>query len=196
PLRSDVKKIVVGGPLAESVRVLHGNYSGPASHATSGLEGIRQQFASAQVSYTPGMNFLRPEELIPSTVLSTADGQAGLTGEYFSNPNFEGTPQVVRVDKAIDLQRFHPERSSIAPPPGLKDFSVRWTGFLTPDESGDYQIGDVGSMNQLWLDGKLIVDDFLLHDPKPTNATLHLEKGHRYAIKLEYGQGGTGIRLV
>jgi beta-glucosidase len=196
PFSADIKKIAVVGPLAESTRVLHGNYSGTASHATSALDGIRRQFSSAHVAYTPGMNFLRQEELIPSTALSTADGQPGLTGEYFSNPSFEGTPQVVRVDKAIDLQRFHPERSSIPPPPGLKDFSVRWTGFLTPDESGNYQIGDVGSMNRLWLDGKLIVDDFLLHDPKPTNATLHLEKGHRYAIKLEYGQGGTGLRLV
>jgi beta-glucosidase len=196
PLRPDVKKIVVVGPLAESVRVLHGNYSGTASHATSALEGIRQQFVSAQVAYTPGMNFLRPEELIPSTVLSSTDGQAGLTGEYFSDSDFEGTPQVVRVDKAIDLQRFHPDRSSIAPPPGMGDFSVRWMGFLTPDESGDYQIGNVGSMNRLWLDDKLIVDDFLLHDPKPTKATIRLEKGHRYTIKLEYGRGGTGIRLV
>jgi len=196
PLSPDFKNIAVVGPLAESTRVLHGNYSGTASHATSALDGIRRQFASAHVTYNPGMNFLREEELIPSTALSTADGEPGLTGEYFSSLNFESTPQVVRVDKAIDLQRFHPERSSIAPPPGMTDFSVRWTGFLTPDESGDYQIGDVGSMNRLWLDGKLIVDDFLLHDPKPTKATLRLEKGHRYAIKLEYGQGGTGLKLV
>jgi beta-glucosidase len=196
PLRPDIGNIAVVGPLAESTRVLHGNYSGTASHATSALDGIRRQFAAAHVTYTPGMNFLREEELIPSSALSTADGQPGLTGEYFSNPNFEGTPQLVRVDKAIDLQRFHPERSSLPPPQGMADFSVRWTGFLTPDESGDYQIGDVGSMNRLWLDGKLIVDDFLLHDPKPTRATLPLEKGHRYAIKLEYGQGGTGLKLV
>jgi len=196
PLNPDVKKIAVVGPLAESVRVLHGNYSGTASRATSALDGIRGQFPSAQVTYTPGMNFLRPEELIPATALSTADGQPGLTGEYFPNTDFEGTPQVVRVDEAIDLQRFHPERSSIAPPPGMGDFSVRWTGFLTPDEAGDYRIGNVGSMNRLWLDGKLIVDDFLLHDPKPTNATIRLEKGHRYPIKLEYGRGGTGLRLV
>src|SRR5580658_2604746 len=196
PLSPDVKKIAVVGPLAESVKVLHGNYSGTASHATSALDGIRQQFTSAQVTYTPGMNFLRTEDLIPATVLSTDDGQPGLKGEYFAGTNFEGTPQLVRVDKAIDLQRFHPERSSIAPPPGMGDFSVRWIGFLTPDESGDYQIGNVGSMNRLWLDGKLIVDDFILHDPKPTKATVTLEKGHRYAIKLEYGQGGTGIRLV
>ncbi len=196
PLSPNVSKIAVVGPLAESVKVLHGNYSGTASHATSALEGIRRQFTSAKVTYTPGMNFLRTEDLIPTAVLSTDDGQPGLKGEYFSGTNFEGTPQLVRIDKAVDLQRFHPERSSIAPPPGMVDFSVRWTGFLTPDESGDYQIGNVGSMNRLWLDGKLIVDDIILHDPKPTKATVTLEKGHRYAIKLEYGQGGTGIRLV
>jgi beta-glucosidase len=196
PLSAATKRIAVVGPLAESVRVLHGNYSGTASHATSALDGIRQQFPSAQVKYAPGMNFLRAEEVIPATVLSTEDGQAGLRGEYFSNSDFGDTPQLVRVDKAVDLQRFHPERSSIAPPPGMVDYSVRWTGFLTPSESGEYQIGNVGSMNRLWLDGKLIVDDFILHDPKPTKATVQLEKGHRYPIKLEYGQGGTGIRLV
>jgi beta-glucosidase len=196
PLGPSVRKIAVVGPLAESIRVLHGNYSGTASRATSALDGIRQQFTAAQVTYKPGMNFLRNEDLIPTTVLSTGDGQAGLKGEYFSKSDFEGTPQLVRVDKVIDLQRFHPEQSSIAPPPGMGDFSVRWTGFLTPAESGDYQIGNVGSMNRLWLDGKLIVDDFILHDPKPTKTTVHLEKGHRYAIKLEYGQGGTGLRLV
>jgi beta-glucosidase len=197
PLSDSIKKIAVVGPLAESVRVLHGNYSGTASHATTALDGIRKQFASAQVTYTPGMNFLRPEELIPASVLSTQEGKPGLTGEYFTKKDFEGTPQAVRVDQAIDLQRFHPERSSIAPPAGIVgDFSVRWTGFLTPAESGNYEIGDVGSMNRLWLDGKLIVDDFILHDPKPTKATVQLEKGHRYPIKLEYGQGGTGIRLV
>ena len=196
PLSAEIKKITVVGPLAESTKVLHGNYSGTASRATSALDGIRQQFASAQVTYTPGMNFLRTEDLIPTAALSTEDGQPGLKGEYFPGKDFEGAPALVRVDKAIDLQRFHPERSSIALPPGMGDFSVRWTGFLTPVESGEYQIGNVGSMNRLWLDGKLIVDDFILHDPKPTKATVQLEKGHRYAIKLEYGQGGTGLRLV
>ena len=196
PLSSEVKNIAVVGPLAESTDVLHGNYNGTASRATSALAGIRRQFTSANVTYTPGMNFLREEEVIPSTVLSTADGQPGLTGEYFANANFEGAPQVVRVDKTIDLQHVHPERSSIMPPPGMIDFSARWTGFLTPDESGEYEIGNVGSMDRLWLDGKIVVDDFIGHDIEPAKAKLRLEKGHRYAIKLEYGQGGTGLKLV
>ena len=196
PLSSDVKNIAVVGPLAESTDVLHGNYNGTASRATSALDGIRRQFASAHVTYTPGMNFLREEEVIPSSALSTSDGQPGLKGEYFASANFEGTPQVVRVDQTIDLQHVHPERFSIMPPQGMVDFSARWTGFLTPGESGEYEIGNVGSLDRLWLDGKLIVDDFIGHDNEPTKAKVRLEKGHRYAIKLEYGEGGTGIKLV
>src|SRR4029077_8664638 len=132
---------------------------------------------------------------VPTAALSTGDGQAGLKGEYFSGKNFTGTAQVVRVDKTVDIQS-QPHSSSLTPPSGIMDFSARWTGFLTPAESGTYEIGLAGSMNQLWLDGQLIVDDLALHDPKPTTKTLQLEKGRRYALKLEYLRGGLGTKLV
>jgi beta-glucosidase len=196
PLSPNVQKIAVFGPLAESVKVLHGNYSGTASHATTALEGIQKQFAGAQVTFTPGMNFLRQQDVVPTTALSTADGQPGLKGEYFSGDKFEGTPQAVRVDNIVDLQLFHPERSALTPPEGMKDFSVRWTGFLTPTESGTYQIGLTGSMNQFWLDGQLLVDDLNLHDPNTSTKTMQLEKGHRYALKIEFVRGGFGTKLV
>jgi beta-glucosidase len=196
PLNPDVRKIAVFGPLAESVSVLHGNYSGTASRATTALDGIGKQFAAAQVTFFPGMNFLRQPTVIPTAVLSTEDGQAGLKGEYFSGENFAGTPQVVRVDKTVDVQSLHPDSSALTPPSGMKDFSVRWTGFLTPAESGSYEIGVVGSMNQLWFDGQLIVDDLAVHDPAPTTKTLPLEKGHRYALKLQYLRGGAGTKIV
>jgi beta-glucosidase len=196
PLSANVQKIAVVGPLAESVRVLHGNYSGTASRATTALDGIRNQFAGAQVTYSPGMNFLRQPGVIPASVLTTADGQPGLKGEYFSGKQFEGAPAVVRVDKMIDLQLFHSDPTALTPPAGMKDFSVRWTGFLTPDQSGAYQVGLAGSMNQLWIDGQLVVDDLKLHDPNPMSKTLQLKKGHRYAVKLEYARGGFGTKLV
>src|SRR5277367_1970630 len=84
PLAPAVKKILVVGPLAESVQVLHGNYSGTASHAVTALEGIRKQFAGAQVTYQPGTNFLRQHPVVPTSVLSIDGGKAGLQGEYFS----------------------------------------------------------------------------------------------------------------
>jgi beta-glucosidase len=198
PLRMDVRKITVVGPLAESVSVLHGNYSGTASHATTALEGIRKQFSAAEVTFLPGTNFLRQQTVVPTSALSTDDGQPGLRGEYFSGDgnNFTGTPQEVRTDKVVDLQLFHPEPSALTPPSGMKDFSVRWTGFLTPLESGTYQIGLAGSMNQLWLDGQLIVNDLALHDVTPTTKTLQLEKGHRYTLKIECIRGSFGTKLV
>ena len=196
PLNSDVRKIAVFGPLAESVEVLYGNYNGTASHATTALDGITKQFASAQVTFTPGMNFLRPQTVVPSAALSTEDGQPGLKAEYFASDKFEGTPQVVRVDNTIDLQLFHLDQSALESPSGMKEFSTRWTGFLTPAESGTYEIGLIGSMNQLWLDGQLLIDDLGLHDPNPSTKRVQLEKGHRYALRVEFLRGGFGTKLV
>lgn len=196
PLNAGIKKIAVVGPLAESVRVLHGNYSGTASHAVTALEGIRKQFAGADVTFTPGMNFLRQQTVIPTSALSTADGMPGLKGEYFAGQEFQGAPEVVRVDKSVDLQLFHPDASAVTPPAGMKDFSARWTGFLTPTETGTYELGLTGSMNRLWIDGKLIVNDVTLHDPTSTTTKLDLEKGRRYALRVEYVRGGFGTKLV
>jgi beta-glucosidase len=196
PFAAGVKKILVVGPLAESVQVLHGNYSGTASHAVTALEGIRKQFPSAQVTFVAGTNFLRQETVIPTSALSTDDGKPGLKGEYFTGSDFAGTPQVVRTDAVVDLQLFHPDPHAITPPAGMKDFSARWTGFLTPAESGSYQVGLVGSMHRMWLDGKLVVDDAVLHDPNSQGVTLSLTKGHRYAVKIEYLRGGFGTKLV
>jgi beta-glucosidase len=195
PLGGDVKKIAVVGPLAESVRVLHGNYSGTASRATTALDGIRKEFPQAQVTFTPGMNFLRQQTVIPGSVLSS-DGQPGLKAEYFAGEKFEGKAQVIRLDKSVDLELFHPDQSALVPPSGMKDFSVRWTGVLTPPESGTYEIGLAGSMNRLWIDGKLMVDDLTLHDPTPATSMLKLEEGHKYAVRVEFVRGGFGTKLI
>jgi len=196
PLGPAIKKIAVVGALAESSRVLEGNYNGTPSRSTTALDGIRKQFRDAQVTFTPGMNFLREETVIPTSDLSTTSGQPGLTGEYFQGKDFAGTPQLVRVDPAIDLQPPGGMPSRLEPPAGWGNFSVRWTGFLTPQESGSYRIGLTGSMNRLWLDDKLIVDDFDSHEPEPKGVLLPLEKGHRYSLRIEYGQGGRGTKLV
>src|SRR5258707_14503301 len=119
------------------------------------------QLARQTVCFFTEMIFLPKKILIPTTVLSTADSKPGLKGEYFSESNFEGTP-MVRVDPSAMLQPFHPEPGSLTPPPGVKNFSVRWTGFLTPKESCTYLIGAVRSMNRLWLNDKVIVDVFVV----------------------------------
>jgi|ERR1700691_3959083 beta-glucosidase len=92
PLSADAKKILVVGPLAESVEVLHGNYAGTASHAVTVLEGIRKQFYDSKVSYVPpGTDFLRQPSVVPTSALNTPEGKPGLRAEYFSG-DLSGAP--------------------------------------------------------------------------------------------------------
>jgi beta-glucosidase len=191
PLAETTRSIAVVGPLADQVRVLEGNYHGEPSHATTALEGIRRQFSTAQVTFTPGTNFLRDDEPVPTSALSTPDGQPGLKAEFFSNPTFTGKPEMVSIDKQVNYDF----------PPGSKDrskiYAVRWTGFLTPPDSGRYRLGVSGSLEKLWLDGKLLVDDSAGHESRPMVAEVELEKGRRYPIRLEYLPGRSrGIKLL
>jgi beta-glucosidase len=196
PLGSNVKKLLVVGPLADQTQVLHGNYAGRASHAVTALEGIRKQFGAAKVSFVPGTNFLRQELVIPTSALSTEDSKPGLKGEYFSG-DLSGTPQLVRTDPEVNVDlSHHPDPHAMPPPNGMKEFSARWTGFITPAEPGLYRIGLIGSMNRMWLDDKLIVDDPVLHDPNTQTVEMELSKGHRYPVKIEFLGGGVGTRLV
>src|SRR5437764_3772617 len=78
----------------------------------------------------------------------------------------------------------------------MNEFSPRGTGSLTPAETALYRIGLIGSMNRMWLDDKLVVDDAVLHDPNTQTVTLELKKGHRYTLKIEYLRGGFGTKLV
>ena len=196
PLRTDVNKIVVVGPLAEQNEVLYGNYNGRPSRPVTALEGIRKQFGEAMVSFSAGTNFLRRELIVPPTALSTPSGKPGLEAQYFRGKSFNAKPALVRVDKYVNLQLFHPDASALNAPAGMKDFCVRWTGFLTPGKSGAYKIGLLGSMNRMWIDGRLIVDDLQQHDSKPNTITMQLQKGHRYPIKIEYTSVDFGTKLV
>ena len=189
PIAPTVKKIAVIGPLADEIRPLEGNYNGTPSRATTVLDGVRKQFPNAQVAFEPGTNFLRLPTPIPAAVLTHADDQAGLLAEIFANPELNGTPASTRVDAVVDNEF---SMSS----PSDKSF-VRWTGFITPTESGKYRIGAYGLMNKLYLDDKLIVEDMKLHGPSAKTTTIELEKGHKYAVKLETLTGnGASSKLI
>jgi beta-glucosidase len=199
PLGSNVKKIAVVGPLADSVRVLLGNYSGTPSRSTTVLDGIRKQFASARVTFALGMNFLREDKVIPAALFSTDDGQAGIKGEYFPNKQFKGPPLVVRRDRYINLDPLPHTPQSLTQPEGLTDFSILWTGVLTPDESAIYQLSATGTKDQIWLDGRLIADDSGSQVSAPAAAIIRLEKGHHYALRVEsvvQDDGGASLKWL
>lgn len=188
PLTTAPKTIAVVGPLADSTRVLEGNYNGTPSRATTALDGIRKQFATSEVTFVPGTHFLRDPKPIPADLFTTPDGKPGLQADYFKGTEVKGAPAFTRIDKNIDFNFI------FAPVPGFAsgtfqsdNFSARWTGFLTSAASGAYRIGVKADNGlRLWIDGKLIVEDWSTHGVRTKLADLRLEKGRKYALKLEY----------
>ncbi len=185
PLAAEVKKIAVVGPLADSTRVLLGNYNGTPSRATTALDGVRKRFGTPAVVFEPGTRYLRPPRLVPSSALRTDDGAPGLKAEVFATLELAGAPVETRVDPELAFglpPGTWPSRSQ--PPPPAR--AVRWTGWLTPDASGPCTLGVEGFGNRLYLDGKLLVDTTAPgFPPRPHVADVPVEKGRRYALRVE-----------
>lgn len=197
PLKRTVKRILVVGPLADQVPVLLGNYNGQPSHAVTALEGIKAAFPGSEVTFAPGTNFLRLATAVPTSALKTPDSQPGVRAEYFASADLSGAPLVTKVDAALDFTF----RGS-APNLGVEAAgarSARFTGSLTPDEDGTYEIGVGGPGIKLWLDDMLVVDNPATTNPfgPPKTVEMPLRKGHAYRLRVEQTPSrGTPVRLV
>ncbi|MCG6924110.1 MAG: glycoside hydrolase family 3 C-terminal domain-containing protein [Acidobacteria bacterium] len=184
PFAKAPARIAVVGPLADSARVLLGNYNGYPSRSTTALDGIRTQFPEATVVFEPGTKFLRPVPLVPTSALTTEAGGPGLEAEVFANAEMSGAPVETRTDSQIALG---PDRSAFfsSDAPRTPGRPTRWTGWLTPEESGTYRLGVEGWGNRLFLDGEKLVDTTGGFPPPPNTTEVTLERGHRYAIRIE-----------
>jgi len=184
------RKIAVIGPNAD--RSVLGGYSVRDKRAVTVLEGIRQIAPpGVQVTYQEGTPLLDMGEPIESSCLFTPDKAVhGLKGEYFNNPELEGTPACTRVDANVtfDWPWF--------PAPGVNDdgFSVRWTGYLRPDNRFGNRLGvSADDGIRLFIDDSLVID----HWGGVTNistAEVDLQPRRDYKLRLEMWEGGGGAR--
>lgn len=78
---------------------------------------------------------------------------------------------------------------------GQSNFSVRWEGFICCDYTGDIPFEytcDDGA--RVWLDGELVVDKWTNGPKQVRTFTKRMEKGRKYALKIEaYQDGGDWI---
>ena len=132
-----------------------------------------------------------PPTTIPSEALQTPDGKPGLAVQYFEGVDFEKL-----VGKTIDeiIEHNWPGPPLANPPPGLNsfdNFSARWEGTVTAPEAGEYEFGveyDDGA--RLYLDGKLVAEDWSFGPKRYRFAKITLAKGQKLPIKVEFHQGG------
>ena len=196
PLKKIVKRILVVGPLADQVPVMLGNYNGQPSHAVTALDGIKAAFPGSVVSYAPGTNFLRLADAVPTSALKAPDGQPGVKAEYFASTDLSGAPLATKIDARLDFTFRGSAAKLGVEADGAK--SARFSGSLTPEEDGTYEIGIGTPDTKLWLDDTLVVDSAGA-DPfgAPKTAEMPLERGHAYRLRIEHtASRGAPVRLV
>lgn len=184
PLKKDLKTIAVIGPSADSLGILLGNYHGHPTKYVTPLAGIRARVSpETRVLHSPGMYptgvFTEP---ISSSALSS-DGP-GLRGEYFNNRELKGEPVLTRRDPQIDF-----EWGSLSPGANvIKDnFSVRWSGKLSPPESGEYLIGISGNGGmRLVIDGETVIEELTNRRTRSISKKISFTAGRTYGVRLEY----------
>lgn len=120
----------------------------------------------------------------------------GLSGEYFNNADLSDQPVVTRNDNKID---FNWQGESPATGVEQDVFSVRWKGKVKPVYSEKYTFS-VSSDDgvRVWIDGKLIIDDWRDHSATLSKGSIELTAGNLHDIKIEYyeNRGDANIRLM
>jgi len=188
PLKKDLKSVAVIGPNADAPEVLWGNYYGYPSRLITPLAGIRNAVsANTKVTYALGSTLAgEPVVPVPAWALTVNGKDPGVQAEYFNNSELRGLPETIRIDERID---FNWGRYKPVPELNENNFSVRWTGRLTPRESGRYTLGftaDDGA--RLYLDNQLVVDAWTNNPTKTVTREVTLEAGRRYELRMEYFQ--------
>jgi len=101
--------------------------------------------------------------------------------------NLEGEPFRTRIDPWVDSNWI---KSEAVPGLGEMNFSIRWTGTLTPQVTGEHVLAVTGDDGyRLFVDGEQVIENWSLHASETRKATLNLQAGRSYQIKLEYFQG-------
>ena len=189
PLKPEVKRIALIGPLADQTRVLLGNYNGIPTHSVSVLDGLKVEFPTAKITFVPGTQFLRNEGRPLPAGLLTTEGKPGARAEYSTGNLMEKpTPVAARVESGIDLS------AKVLPPEaiGKSPIRVRWIATLTPTETGYYKLGLQGSgFARISLDDKQVLSAWMPSGVESRLGKVYLEKGKPYALKVEYGQIGS-----
>jgi beta-glucosidase len=188
PLSKNIKSIAIIGPDADEARL--GGYSGKGNHPVSILAGVREKLGSkVKVNYAPGCQRIDQKYIsVPSEALSCLlDGKnlSGLSGEYFNNVRFDGDPVLTRIDPQIQFQwtLFSPDPQKLS----YDFYSVRWTGKIKSPESGNFNIGIDGNDGyRLYLDGKILIDNWIKRTKEIKTADFHFEKDKEYDIKIEF----------
>ncbi|MBH3441688.1 beta-glucosidase [Pseudomonas luteola] len=206
PLPKTARIAVIGDIAKQRPPYPFGTGWSAANTYTTELQGLQQLAQDqSQITYIQALS-LDPqtsEWYTSSDSTGSTETVAGLTAEYFNNPNFSGEPAVKRVEPGINwdfLKAQNVTANGVTTIDGFSpdqdNFSARFTGKIKPTVNGDqvFKVRGDGAY-KLWVDNKLVIDfdgkplsndlaDSISHSGKAYN----LKAGQTYDIKLEYSR--------
>ena len=196
PLKpQEIKTIAVIGPNA-----LKGQYMGGGSaslnphYVVHPLEGIEAALGDEkQVNYAKGCHTHKFLPAIPSNLFKENDG---FQVDFYDGQEFDGKPietKILKGNKFWAMGGFGLDIVSQSKRPSL---SVRFTGELQPDFSGEYdfEIFSIGP-SRLSINGETQIDNWTSQDPgdaffgmgsAPKRKTISFEEGKTYLLEVEY----------
>jgi glucose/arabinose dehydrogenase len=121
--------------------------------------------------------------------IDNSGGSNGFVAQYYNDANL-GNLVMTRVDPAVNFNWGTGSPDSTVP---ADNFSVRWTGSLTPAYGETYTFfvnSDDGA--RLWVNGVLLVDKWVNQSATEWSGTIALTAGVPVSIVLEYYDSGGG----
>jgi len=138
-----------------------------------------------------------PNTIATSTIASFAkvnsSSGTGLTGRYYNNRDFVGSPLLTRIDPTVN---FIYDLGSPDPSVPADNFAARWTGRLRPSFTETYSLSirsDDGS--RIFLDGRLIVGNWFDQGPTERGVNIPLDSSREYDLVVEFYEGGFGASV-
>jgi beta-glucosidase len=206
PLKKGTGTVAVIGPNADQWQMLLGNYNGLPSKAITPLEGIRDKLGTgSKILYALGCELaegLSTFEKVPAGILSHNGNEKGLQTDYFNNHELKGSVLFSSVDSTLDANW-----NDGSPRNDMDDdnFGVRWTGEISPDRTGSFELGVITTCKvNLYLNDSLIAntsyhfrDEY--NDPRLRKSVpVRLQAGKKYRIRVEAGEtyGDARVQLV
>ena len=196
PLGRRALKVAVVGPLADSRRVLRGNYTmRDTADLLSVLDGLKAALPGVTFAYVPAGESLTDGDVVPTSALQTEDGKPGVTVRYYPFKS-DGkaaptslaekfmramaatpadTPSTTRVEPLINYEVF---TQPLLPDGGR----VVASGYLVPKVSGTYRVG-VRTITGSFKFGdkpEIKIQNGFNPSVMPVFETVEMEAGKRY----------------
>jgi beta-glucosidase len=192
--KGKTKSLLVVGPDAyPAVPVGGGSARVEPFTAVSYLEGLSNYLGpDVRVHYARGVPSFADMAEATNFMTAAAKGQPGLNAEYFNNPELQGTPIVARIERRMN---FGQGSRMVLPTDSV---SSRWTGYYLPEAAGAHDIfvhtsGENVGAYRVYVDDKLVLDNWTLNKALANHVTLPLESGaHKVVLERRGRAGGNG----